>query len=532
MATYSFDTKFDLSNIVMVETDTTDYAGQSLDPADFHIKINVSLATSTGNVIVYAAGSGYDIEPDVSPTNVNPISIPKDASNKPLEGIYSVSLLYYKTISSVDVLQETVTVDYTFINPCVTLVLEATINCADSTIVSTDKTDYGVNATTITRTHTVYAPPVLGLSPFVNALAILIITGIYTKTWTQEIDANVTYTNPDGSQTFIQFQAVREFEVVCDDDMCKIICCLSNLKKTYDKLVCKNPTAAMQMKEDRIDPILLDATFFMLSKNCGNQTKAALYLQQVMDASGCSTDCTQCGGDDTPVFVTPTSSSLANTYVVDSPDNSIAVTSSSVGSTTTFHVQLSAALQDLIDSFTITTVSTSTPQYLTVVESGSGPINYAVNYTGPMSLEPQRVSLLIKLELTGNLIGDEVIATSTVVDASDDTAAGAKFTDPSAITIKLGATAQLLDISTITFTNFLSDPTEKYIVHANLMRYSSVPTKTLATVDKLEVFWFNTGAGQFLLRFVLEADGSPDNWKGVMETLSAEEPVYIAVTII
>lgn len=525
MPTFSSSARFNLVSNLLVITDTTDFAGQGLTISQFDFKITVSAVTSTGNLVVYTppSGASYDIHPNTSRLNIHAISLPLDSDGKALDGVYTVSIAVFQ--SGVQNDSYAYTNVYTFTNPCVTMDLQSTIDCAASTILSEDVTDYGVSAISITRLHRVFPPPVLALSPYTNALAALTVTGIYSTTWTQEVISDILYRNADGSYTSIQYTGIREFEVVCDDDMCKILCCLNNLKSTYDRLVCKNPTAAMQMKEDRIDAILLDATMFMLSKDCGNATKAALYLQQVMDASGCTTDCSGCNGlDDAPVFITPSSSSSATTYVVDSPDVSVAVTSTVVGSTTTYHVQVSSAIQTLIATFYNTTVSTSTPSYLTVVTTGTNPKNYAVNFTGSIPTAYNRVHLKILIAETSAGSGAAAI-TLTVIDALTG-----KFKVASGIVGTLNGAGAAVQLAFFTITNFLTTPTTPYIAHADLMGYYGGTNPTFANTLGLEVHWFHLTTDQLVLRFYDTNAGVAIAWKDVF-TRSGGKDVYIALSL-
>lgn len=526
MATYTFSTLFNLAAGTIVINDTTNYPGQGLVASASHVKIAVSLAASTGNITVYnpPAGNNYDIQPSVSTANIHTITMPKDATGKFLEGQYSVTVLYYQTLApGVDALVTYIPVIYNFTNPCVTMDLQSTIDCGASTIVSTDATVYGSNVSSITRVHKVYAPPILGLSPFVNALASLTVTGIYTTTWTQSVVSSVVYLNADGSHTSITFTGIREFGVVCDDDMCKILCCLTNLKNTYDRLACKNPTAALQMKEEKIDRILTDALFYKLARDCGNSTKAALYLQQVLDDSGCTDDCTGCAGSGTPVYITPTAASVSNSYNVISPDNSISVvTAPTGGTTTTFYISVSPQLQTLINNFYNVTVSTSTPAYITIVPSGTNPKNYAVNFTGTLPTVIDQVHVLLRLQLL-------TVSTMQVVVAEIGTRT-AKFKDPSlSWTYLIGTANNTNDPAILTISSFLSVNT-RYIVHSQLMRVKQVFNPMAASILQVETAWFDDTLDSFVLRFINTATATPLSYKDVW-VATQNQPIYIALSL-
>jgi hypothetical protein len=363
-------------------TDTTDYAGQGVpDLTDLADKLKVTLLAADGTHVVYnnVTPGTYDIPLASTRDNQIPIYLPLDSNGDILQGTYTVQLQFWDTTTPSEIQAQDF--EYLFQCPCPKVKIEATVNCAKSQVTSEDVTDYGLYVTTLSRVHKVYPPPVLELSPYVSSGATITVTGIYTQTWTSEVTSTITYTYPDGHVTIIEVSGVKEFEVVCDDDGCKILCCLGNLNKTYNRLLAKNTTAAIEMWESTIAPAIKDIQLYMLAKQCGDETKAAMYLASIMAVTGCDGKCNDCGQTDKPSYVTPVENTN-NITVVDSPDLSIAVTNDVVGDTTTYHVQISDAIQTLLASMYNTTVSTDTPDYLEVVATGSNPKNYAVNYVG------------------------------------------------------------------------------------------------------------------------------------------------------
>lgn len=509
MPTAAFTIAFDLSAKTLSLQDTTDYAGQSLTIADYRGTIRASLLTAAGSTVFYdnlGDTGAPDVVPNTSRYNTTTINLPADADGNILGGKYTVT--YGLSNIALDTYFQQVN-DYVYQNPAVTVCLQTTVDCDASQITSKDVTDYGPYVLSITRVHKLYAPPASGLGTFTGTLASLTVNGIYTTTWTAELVSTVTYANPDGSTTVSTFSGVKEFQVECDSDLCTILCCLDNIKKTYDRLVCVNPTQAANFRATIYDPVNENAIYFMMAQGCGNTTKAATYRTAIESISGCGKDC-GCGTTDTPIPVIP-SSNVGSITVVDSPDVSIAVTSNTSGNTTTYHVQVSATLQNIINNSYNSIVVTDTPDELTITPTGTNPITYTVSFTGTIPDEENHVEVLIGLSRSTS--SSPPYATIFSKQFVIETGTGNFNPHASWSWVFAGNNSGNTgtSLATIQINDFLNDNLNLFTAQCNIMKLQTpfaVWTPTIATSFEVVVNYFEEDATKLYLSFIDKQSGA------------------------
>lgn len=532
---FTFTTQFIDSPLgkTLVVTDTTDYYPIGpIDILDVSCTIDCTFSDGTTTTAFYTGDVAlFDIVPNTSRTSINTINLPLDADGEILLGQYTVTVNYFdNTIIPPDPFpngspQRT----YNFQCPCPEPEFQITVDCGNSTVKVEDVTDYGSNATITARVLKVYPPPVLNLPPYTTSAESITVSGIFTKTWTAEVITDVTYTFPDGSTLLKQIVGVQEFDVECDNDICKILCCISNLKKTYERLECKNPTAAQTFFDDKLKPLLLASTLYQMYSRCGDSTKAAELLADIKNITGCTDDCAGCNADDdSPIEIIPSTASDSVT-VVDSPNNSIAITSTTVGSTTTYHLQVSSAIQNLLTTIRNVTVTTSTPSYLAIVTTTGGiNVNYAVNWVGTIPAPVQRFQARIEIILNTNGVTFDYFRIDPTVIAN----IGAAFQPSGSVQWKLGQNIPNVfnDIATIEIKNFLITPATPYIVHAQVMNstYSNLPNGISQIA--CEVQWHDPGSDDVILRLIDPVTGQP--WRLFeLESLSRNGYVSISLSI-
>lgn len=485
MATVSFKITFNEVSKTLSLQDTTDYAGQGLTIAHCTGTITASILTSAGSTTFYSNLTPPDVVPATSRFSVHTIALPLDANGNVLSGQYTVGYSVLNTDAPLAFNFQLNT--YIYQSPTATVCIEVTVDCGDSQVTSTDVTNYGSNVSVISRVHTLYPPPATGLSPYTGTLASLTVNGIYTKTWTSEVVSTVTYVNPDTTTTIKTFTGVKEFEVVCDTDLCKILCCLDNIKKTYDGLVCKNPTAAANFRQNIYDPVNENAIYFMLAQTCGDATKASCFYDKILEISGCGADC-GCGSSSVPIPVIP-NSNVNNITVVDSPDASIAVTHTTTGNTTTYHVQVSSAYQTIITNSYNTIVAAGT--LISVTPSGTNPKTYTVAFTGSIPAVENHIEVLLKLSYSGGT--PNAVLTPTYLIYT-----GAKF-QAQGSNVWTVNTSQV-QLATVHLTNFLTTPTyTNFTASTNLMRQDGSLSLGLAETIGVRVAYIETnGTGLYL----------------------------------
>jgi len=440
MALTSVSTRTTLNNAnqqIVVE-DITDYAAQGVPldgtwPIGGRLRITLTSASGTSTVYDNLAGVNADIDPNVGPTNNIPISLPLDSNGNIRQGTYVVVYVMTGQDSVGNEINLSVSNTYDYDMTLPEVCLSVSINCVSSIVTSYDETDYGAYSTTIARVHTLYPPPTSPMAIVTGTTAVLNAgPNIYDSTWTQGVVTTVTYTFPDGLLAVLLLEGSREFGVTCDVGLGRIFCCLEKLQKRYDSALTQNPIRAAVMFEDTIEPTNQAMLMYKSALDAGASTSAAYWYAQIIARSGCGEDC-GCSSDG-PQQIYPAFASVGQ-FVVDSPDNSIAVIPTVVGNITTFHIQVSAAIQALISNLFSTTVSTATPSYLDIIQTGTGSNrNYEVNFI------PTAVSGANNICVKRFIIDPALDNTADFLEFTQDDIVnqGAKITNVGSQTVRLG----------------------------------------------------------------------------------------------
>lgn len=503
-----------ISGQIIVD-DQTDYVGQGI-PLDGTYTVRgflaITLASSTGTSTIYnnIGGTTPDIDPNTSTTSVLTIDLPKDSGGNILQGTYSI---VYNVIvgdpDQVGVIVADVTdgFSYTYQQDLPTVCLTADVNCQGATITSYDSTDYGLYAT-VDRTHNLYPPPATGATTITGTQASLSSgSPIYDKTWTQEVISTVTYNFPSGLIAIVSVEGSREIPVVCDLGMSKIFCCLKKVFNRYNSLMAKNIVAANDLYIDTVKPMLEAMVMYNAAVAAGNTNGASYYYNLTIETSGCGEDC-GCSSSD-PQLIEPNIGS-SNVTIVTSPDNSISVVPVVDGITTTYQIQVSAALQAALSAIKNTVVTTATPTYLEVTSVTVGnTTTYTVNYkpVGGLGYSTSMKRLLIDTATTGTSPANYMEVTS-----SDVANIGANIVSPATShTVLLGQTVPNAssDVALVTIGNVLVDGTLPYQVTAEVMgKYSTAVVGSLADLD-VEVLYSNVSSGAVTLRLINPTSGNP-----------------------
>lgn len=366
--------------------DTTDYVGQGvvLD-GSFAIagRLAVYLTSASGTQTLYdnLLGVTPDIDPNIGPGNQNVINVARDINGNVLNGTYTVVYQVDITPPTDPQYRVSATTVYDYDQELPKICLTAVVNCVAALVTSYDETNYGPYATSVSRQHTLYPPPASPMAPITGTQQTLIAgPNIYDTTWTQEVIATITFTMPSGLIVIVEKAGSREFKVVCDVALSQIACCLDKLMKKYEALRCKNPVRAQDMYDTIIAPTLRAMTVYEAMIGAGKTDEAAYWYQQIITNSGCDESCGCNSPGPNQIYPVLTSN---NSFVVDSPDNSIKVVPEVIGNTTYYHIQVSTAIQNIINNFRNVTITTNTPAALQIVQTGTGSnINYELNVIG------------------------------------------------------------------------------------------------------------------------------------------------------
>jgi len=520
--------RLDKVNTLYKVIDTTDYAAQGVDFGGvdtvfgYITGILFSDGINTSTIYANPVTSGTpDMDLSFSGNNTIPITLPLNSDGSLKKGQYS---LYYtivtdiasvtgeQTFSAVDIY------DYDFPEVC----LSHEIKCATSQIASQDSTNYGAYASTISRVHTLYPPPAAHKSNATNGLTLLIYNNICTNTWTQEVISTVLFVFSATFEVSATISGSDEFEVICDTDICKIKCCMDKRFKEYQN--CKNPAQAQRTYNDVIIPAQTALLQFLIAQYCGNATQSALKIAELKEILGCSGECDDCDSD--PTSVIPTSPAAAITYDIDSPDGSVSVTSEYIGDVLTYHIQVSAALQDIINNLAPVNVVGSSE--ITVVESEvMGVKTFTIYANGPaIASKFEGVLKIYRNPSQPTPIGESEFLISYTEKVLD----GDNMQTP---TFGLGENVPnvLSDIAVIGASDWFIAPPGLAVIFsaaANVMRYSDNDAVYSRIKDvEAEIYNFNDDFFSFTIRLWNPVDGTPLT----LNDLVSKGDIYLKVSL-
>lgn len=548
--TISYTTTLDRTTGTVYVTDTTNYIGNAIpinvnpNAAAGYVRLEVD--TGSGPVTYYnnlLAINPPDVEVQggamVWANSLN-IPIPLTTQGLPLQGKYIITYRVIGVDSGGDPFDETLTQEYTFNVNDIQVCIETSVNCTASSATSVDDTNYEIPNGTISsiqRDHTLYPPPASGQAALGPAnLITLTYQPIYTTTWTAELVSTVTYNMDDGLIYIVELSGIKEFAVTCETNLNKILCCLVNLQQEYSALECSNPVKASLFKTNKLDPTLQHVILYLAAQSAGNANKIASEYAKIIEVSGCGEDC-GCSGT-APALVSPQAGAPAITYVVDSLLNTIVVTTQTAGNTTTYFVDIDPALLNTINNLGTTTVSTTTPQWLTISQIGLAPnFNYRVNFNSASipGLKPQ---LYLRFQLTYNNAGPGqpfYNITRTVINNQQ-----AGLILPSANHVfTFGQTTpnQQGDFAILRYQTFFDNTvivSRDYVATTNIMRVHNATGGVVSDIKDMEceVFWFNptSTTGDIYLRLYNTATGQPYTLADLF-SLNGTNDIYISLLI-
>lgn len=527
---------FNLVTGKIVPEDLTDYATQGVDftsgwSADGFLRVTYNVGA--GDVIAYdnLNGTTPDVDPATSQVATADISIPLGTDGFPIPASYTVSYRVVATdgATTYDITQSW-TYEYGITNP--TACLSVTHSCSGSAISSDDITEYSITGTTIVsqvRVHTLTPPPSSGQSAYSANLKVIQYAPLWTDTWTAQINTTITYLQSDGLYVTLEVIGSKEHKVVCDQSLATILCCLFQVRDTYNGYLTSNQVKAANYKKNVYDLVVDNLGFYFAAIMAADYDKAAVVYDQIIADSGCGSSCA-CN-DGVSVIVQATSSGtggVANTYIVDSPDGSLTITQQVNGAITTYHAQLSAALQLAIaNAGANVTLTTTTPTFLDISNVGS---TWTIDWRGGTSATPNtrtiRIRALENLGVGGymTILSDEIATQGNIWDTYANL--GLAMGRPT------GNNAGT-DYSVIYLANlFLGQTTAPTIhAHAQIMRTSATFAEAAQKVMECEVNYFtDTLTGNLRLRIYDPASGQPYLLSDIAALL-ASESLYIAVTI-
>jgi len=542
--TLTFNTTFNRNTGKIIITDTTNYGSYGINLAtlgnfvDGYVRITYTTGSTTSVLYDNIGGATPDIELVAGVLVWNgDINIPLTTTGVPLPAEYTV---YYESACGFDgngddfVVNTTNTYQYDIVDP--SICIETSVDCATSTATSVDTTVYEIqNATVVSvvRAHTQFPPPSSGYAvngPF-NLITVNY-TPIVTTTWTAEVISTVTYLLTSGLYVIIDLSGVKEFQVICDTNLSKILCCLTDLQKQYEALECTNPVKAANFRTNRLDPTLQHLVLFLAAQTAGNQTKMAQQYAAIIEVSGCSESC-NCNGT-TPTAVSPSQGGPAATFLVNSPLGTIQVTTITAGILTTFSLELSPALQAAIAAITNTVVTTGTPTFLDLTSTTVGnTTTYNIDYlppANPIGFSVCSKRIFIDLTSPGTFPAAYLPIAWTQLGA---TGTGINVLGFHGIVLGTSFPNASTDYAVITLNGILAFPTNPYTVTAQIMSRYNVVSNTVAYDIACEVLFCDFTNGNITLRLVNPVTGQPLKLADLItaNAFNAMREIYITLTI-
>lgn len=507
LTTLSIKTTFNRITGKVVIEDTTDYAGQGIDvsTAGLNGYLSITYDTGSGSIVLYnnIGGGSPDVTPASSTVATCDVNIPTTSDGKPVPASYTVT---YNVVSGTLPADVTSSFEYTYSLTDAQICIGTQVNCLTSSITSTDDTDYGVLADTIVREHTLYPPPTSGQSVLGPLdLKTLVYSPISTTTWTAQVVSTVTYIQADSLNVIVSYSGSKEFQATCDVNLSKIICCLEGVNNYYEDILYKDTVKAAIYNNTVIQPTMRHLTLFLAAQSAGNYDVMTSEYQEILDASKCSENC-GCGTDTPYIVQVLGGGSSGGVYVVDSPSGNISVTSTVVGDTTTYSLNLSTALLTAIAGIRQYTADTTTPAYLSVATTGTNPRNIRINWVGGVPYSPNAIVTNLTAVKNGG-IGTYYTVSEQRINTNG--------TGVQTATIDVGtAVGASTEAAAITYSGFAAAQSGyDTIVNAQcqLVKFTNAVDYTVNTNIAAEVLYINQSAttGSVTIRMINPVTGNP-----------------------
>lgn len=399
---------FDLDNNVFIVKDNTDYVGIAAQPDE--VDVVYSLTGPTGAL----GGSTITVRDSGAPVTDtdNLVSIVL-IDGVPVQGLYTLS--YQVTIedptdSPGGPYSVNQSLSHNYTHNSANAEVEMTANCIAPLLTSTDNTQYVVNqiTPTITRTHTLYYPPVLGLPEQVTTTADIATPQFYTETHSSKVESVLEYDYGNGWCVLETLSATTELDVTCDATICDLYCCLNNLYKRMVEAEATNRVLYGTLK-DKFNQAMSIRNLIKDALECGKEGDVNAYVSKVLALGDCEPGCGCADGDPVPVVgLSPLAT--GNTTDITSNSSNLVVINNSIAGQDIFNLDFSSDFTNLINSVDETTIVSLDPELIVTGPSvGANPwektwtldLDIAAIQGGFVDTNTQadRISLKIEIDL-------------------------------------------------------------------------------------------------------------------------------------
>lgn len=288
-------------------TDLSGWAGAGIINPDT-AKVLLWLVDPTGATVYINAGYALDsyAAPDFTlVTTTKAFTVPTDVNGDEITGTYTLYMKAQVVDGGVTVTTEEAVESTAVVCDCTaTVSIDIDVDYATAVITTTDTTSYGAYSS-ITRTHTIYPPPLSGLPNQSTNATTNVYTDIVTTTWSVKITSDVTYLNASDTYTTCRLTGSDEF-VVEADTLCETLCLLKKFRsgELYSRFGKKCTEDIERAWNLAIDEYVLAIQAYRCARP---QSEIDTYINKIYELTGLDPDC-DCGcTSDYPTPVVPTS---------------------------------------------------------------------------------------------------------------------------------------------------------------------------------------------------------------------------------
>ncbi len=429
----SIETTFQLTGVPpnFKFEDDTDYAAEGIALADVDGIFKV--VDPTGATLHNNTDFGTpDIDADAS-LIFSAVNLPLDANGDVLKGKYVITYsIQVGGAVQAGTYVKSFTYDNTYEQP--TADIDITIDYFCATITSTDNTPYPAGSVIDTRTHTLHPPPGSGLSDTVGSTQVITAGSLVTKTWTGEIDTDITVTQTDALKLEDTITGTSEREVKTDLNLCQIQCCLESVTKNWLAKRTSNPIEADRILDEQLNPAIINAFMFRNSVECGKNDLAETFFNAVLEFTECDLTCA-CEDSEVPTVVLPIcvgSPGSTSVVAVCGTNTALTVTANTVGDTTTYTVcfdqVLFTKLGGLNSDYDVTSADASVAVVTTTDANDIKTFDLSVGGQTIPSIAGQRVEITLAPSLLPAVVVDKDTLYGALLQkptvASDNTGGG------------------------------------------------------------------------------------------------------------
>lgn len=241
----------------------------------------------------------------------------------------------------------TINIDFTF--PTVNLTYS--VDCVTPILESTDATDYTIQGATetVTRTHTVAAPPNVDSNVYTGNDITIIVPQFYAPTTYQAtLSSSVVWDFGGGITVSGLLTASQPIATYCNNWVCDQNCCIEKLFRQWTTLEGTNTGQAAFYRQRWASGLLIQA-MIRSSYNCGSTALVNNLINQFYIETGCTANC-NCSDNTVPTLVQGLGLANATQYSLAPADSFIDVTTSTGANSVAWTVGLSPSALALLST--------------------------------------------------------------------------------------------------------------------------------------------------------------------------------------